>query len=284
MRAMSIDPQAPPISADPPPGSPPAAATARAGRRQARLVRSRTLTLFGGLVLCWAFFLPAVDSCGRAVYPAAELVDDVTNWDGKNPLDFAGMFSMYASPYVFGLLVAMGALFSLCGRSIVGTWFDRLALSVIGFACTTGLIAFGLELHNNGMTLTFPMDWPVVIFFTAMLFGLISLLTALRKGEAGRVSGRWTGALLGLVWFGLWLYGGGTYFGLWLSILGAALIAAGALGEAMAMARLGPWATMLRLAPCRIQFRPIDDNRCDRCGYLLIGLPTRRCPECGEPF
>ena len=23
---------------------------------------------------------------------------------------------------------------------------------------------------------------------------------------------------------------------------------------------------------------------CDRCGYLLIGLAERRCPECGTPF
>lgn len=23
---------------------------------------------------------------------------------------------------------------------------------------------------------------------------------------------------------------------------------------------------------------------CDHCGYLLIGLTERRCPECGQPF
>lgn len=25
-------------------------------------------------------------------------------------------------------------------------------------------------------------------------------------------------------------------------------------------------------------------NQCSKCGYLLIGLPTPRCPECGTPF
>ena len=25
-------------------------------------------------------------------------------------------------------------------------------------------------------------------------------------------------------------------------------------------------------------------GRCVRCGYLLIGLPERRCPECGDEF
>jgi len=24
--------------------------------------------------------------------------------------------------------------------------------------------------------------------------------------------------------------------------------------------------------------------RCENCGYLLTGLPTSRCPECGTPF
>jgi hypothetical protein len=27
-----------------------------------------------------------------------------------------------------------------------------------------------------------------------------------------------------------------------------------------------------------------DPPRCERCDYLLIGLPEPRCPECGEPF
>ena len=27
-----------------------------------------------------------------------------------------------------------------------------------------------------------------------------------------------------------------------------------------------------------------DDSRCIQCGYLLIGLKTPRCPECGTPF
>lgn len=27
-----------------------------------------------------------------------------------------------------------------------------------------------------------------------------------------------------------------------------------------------------------------EPGRCERCGYLLRGLPEPRCPECGEPF
>lgn len=30
--------------------------------------------------------------------------------------------------------------------------------------------------------------------------------------------------------------------------------------------------------------RTEPDGRCDHCGYLLKGLPLRRCPECGHPF
>src|SRR5206468_2815359 len=29
-----------------------------------------------------------------------------------------------------------------------------------------------------------------------------------------------------------------------------------------------------------IAFHPV----CDMCGYLLVGLSTNRCPECGHPF
>lgn len=28
----------------------------------------------------------------------------------------------------------------------------------------------------------------------------------------------------------------------------------------------------------------VVDYRCVRCGYLLVGLPEPRCPECGTPF
>jgi hypothetical protein len=30
--------------------------------------------------------------------------------------------------------------------------------------------------------------------------------------------------------------------------------------------------------------RQEPEARCERCGYLLRGLPERRCPECGERF
>jgi rubrerythrin len=30
--------------------------------------------------------------------------------------------------------------------------------------------------------------------------------------------------------------------------------------------------------------RDEPDGRCEHCGYLLAGLPLRRCPECGNPF
>ena len=29
---------------------------------------------------------------------------------------------------------------------------------------------------------------------------------------------------------------------------------------------------------------PDPDGRCDRCGYLLQGLPAGECPECGHTF
>jgi ribosomal protein L37E len=28
----------------------------------------------------------------------------------------------------------------------------------------------------------------------------------------------------------------------------------------------------------------VDQSECPSCGYLLFGLPTAQCPECGNPF
>jgi hypothetical protein len=44
----------------------------------------------------------------------------------------------------------------------------------------------------------------------------------------------------------------------------------------------GTW-TVYLFAKDRRQRRP-EGPRCQKCGYLLIGLPEPRCPECGTPF
>lgn len=31
-------------------------------------------------------------------------------------------------------------------------------------------------------------------------------------------------------------------------------------------------------------WRPVDPTKCRSCGYLLRGLTSLRCPECGTPF
>jgi hypothetical protein len=46
------------------------------------------------------------------------------------------------------------------------------------------------------------------------------------------------------------------------------------------MLSAGILARFLELRAMRVRL----EGRCARCGYLLRGLATRRCPECGEPF
>lgn len=43
------------------------------------------------------------------------------------------------------------------------------------------------------------------------------------------------------------------------------------------------WLTILLVGPMR-RVGVAPGPRCDRCGYLLIGLTEARCPECGHPF
>jgi hypothetical protein len=44
------------------------------------------------------------------------------------------------------------------------------------------------------------------------------------------------------------------------------------------------FAVLARLVVRRLYRVRTGDPVCDRCGYLLRGLTSARCPECGEPF
>lgn len=252
--------------------------------RKVRLARSRTTTLFGGLILFAGFFLPAVDSCNKPVYPIVDFAEAVR--DGALTSQHGpGAFSMFVSPYAFGLLAALGAGFALRGRDRAATCCSGLATAIVGFASAT----FTVSIFVDGVP--FDLFWAnsfedlcMAGLIVSMLLGLLAWIYALRAGAAGRLSARWIGAWLAIVWFAFWALGGIAYFGLWLSMFGALLIGVGAVGEAKAFCRTRTIETILRLAPCRLRYRPLDDGLCDGCGYPLVGLPERRCPECGLRF
>ncbi len=41
---------------------------------------------------------------------------------------------------------------------------------------------------------------------------------------------------------------------------------------------------LYRVSKGYLRYRRAKPGRCYECGYLLVGLPEPRCPECGTPF
>jgi len=85
----------------------------------------------------------------------------------------------------------------------------------------------------------------------------------------------------------MWLIGDGfdgTYYGLWLSIVALILILISTQAEAQIRTRCSRKRTFWNLLRCRLELYDLDGPRCFGCGYLLVRLPSHRCPECGLEF
>jgi hypothetical protein len=72
----------------------------------------------------------------------------------------------------------------------------------------------------------------------------------------------------------------------WWSMLGRARIGdyRGAFGYVVMTVLVYGIPFSLAWIASRYTNRGTREGHCSKCGYLLKGLPTRRCPECGEPF
>ncbi len=254
-----------------------------------RLRRWRVLGGFGGLLLLSAFFMPAVKGCGSPVIPAEHVwdaIDDIPSaiGDWSNFLDSATAAVSVGWPYLFGLLVVI-----ICLR---GWRFRRASEKNLGISVVVlvGILVvllgawFSWALHVYG----FP-GWEVWFLITAVVAVVSPLyfLRSIRLGTAGLLCLRWYAAMCGFVWFGLWLISGGfadTYYGLWLSIVAMILILVSTHAEARIRTRRTGLQTCWDLLRARLKLYDLDGPRCFGCGYLLIGLPTNRCPECGREF
>ena len=76
-------------------------------------------------------------------------------------------------------------------------------------------------------------------------------------------------------------------------VVTAILIFAPCIGLLILLGVNGRATTALQRAGLKVRFMGVRDdevvkllssNRCSHCGYLLIGIPSERCPECGEPI
>ncbi len=256
-----------------------------------RLRRWRVLGGFGGLLLFSAFFMPAVKGCNSPVIPAEEAVDllgEVLN-DGfaaSELLNLLAAFATYVAAYLFGLLVL---IICLRGWRFRRTSEKNLGISV---AVLVGCLSVPLALYFAAYLITQGAPWGqwdawATFFVVIAAVSPLYFLRTIRMGTAGLLCLRWYTALCGFAWFGMWLILAGfeeTYYGLWLSMVALILILVSTHAEARLRTRRTGMQTCWGLLRCRLQLHDLDGPRCFGCGYLLIGLPTNRCPECGREF
>lgn len=252
--------------------------------RLRKLRRWRMLSGLGGLALASSFFMPALEGCRRPVIPMLHAWEEL-NEQSLDIEDVLGVFICFTSAYLFGLLCLLVAL-----RGLRYDWEkERSAGKSIGLlsAATILSVTVGYSIaFTKGYTVTSWPDWPAWAF---TLFLMIYYLVSLRRGAAGRFCLRWYGAFCCIVWFGLFLIWwlierNKIYYGLWTSLAGSLCIFLAAHGEACTRAALGWWAALGKLTRCRLELSDLDGPRCRKCGYLLIGLTSHRCPECGLGF
>jgi len=214
----------------------------------ARLPTWRRLSGTGGGLLALSFFLPAVRSCNSDVVPVEELVK-VTSY-ASTASDRAGAAFMYLAPYLFGLIVLVAAALRAqaaqraLGVASLGTLASGIAMLVINFVRSA---SWGNNVDGKDLVLALPVSLSAAYLVRAAL-----------RGDGGLLCVRWFAAALCVLWFGAWVISGSARYGVVLSFLGSAAIAAGAAGELHALTGLGRWALLWRIGTASIELpRPV---------------------------
>jgi len=253
-----------------------------AGPRISRLRRAIAVQGLGGLVVAVTCFLPAVKGCSSPIVPLVEVVDtfgrgsSMKNWSGA---------TWILMPYLFGLHLLVSAVRRRRAEKVCTVPKDFVTPVLLGIwvASVVGPLVDDFD------------DWGSVAFWTEpsliMCVGGALIVCCYIACIAGRREGwplsvRWCASLLMLVWFGVWIVTNfkATYYGIWLSTAGTIAMLVGVVWEA-AIRSILPWRSALwGLVRCKLEMREMDQPYCRRCGYLLIGLTSRRCPECGTAF
>jgi len=245
------------------------------------VARRRRLQASAGLLLACTFFLPAVRSCNSNIIPAESVVELA----GDPPTDFdewlhvPSAFALYLAAYVFGAVTFITLLRHPPTRTTSGGYATAILL------CLTPICALAvwLELITSSMSGGFSsagVPHPVVLL-AAWTF--VCCARCWRRAAGGAIAIRWYTALCCVLWFAWWTCDG-ALIGVHLALAASAAILVGAYEEARLRAHRGPFRTLLALTIASLELPDPTEPQCTRCGYLLLGLTTPRCPECGTPF
>ena len=250
-------------------------ASTAARQHQLRLRRYRRIQVTGGFLLACTFFLPAVNACNSSISPYQHTMDIVTAEDHFG-LGEALLLLFHLSPYLWGLLIFLTV--AAARRSQTETPMLPLALAFAGGLALTLFLLIGNIVNGD------PMDQLFMLFATLAAISIPYWWKAVHKKEAGVLSLKWHGTICVLLWLLTLSRIYTPLYGLLLSIAGCALIATGCFLEAKLRGHRMNLFTLRSLLACAIEVHDTLDPRCRRCGYILTGLRSLRCPECGTPF
>jgi hypothetical protein len=241
---------------------------------------------FGGLVLFCTFFMPAVKGCNSPIVPFRDVCDMPSSW-GSGLLEWAWVLAVLVAPYLFGLLCTIAAIQGFAAQSGERKRTGWPAIVLFGIALLIVVSATIIEVLDQISGGSFPsIDFVELIFVAIITVSSFYYVRAIRRGGPAMLALRWYAALCCVLWFGFFFVEdfGSVCYGMYLSMAGSLMIVAGLFGEAQALLALGFRDTLKALLTCRMTIYDPARPTCVQCGYLLIGLPEPRCPECGKPF
>lgn len=283
-----------------------------------RLHTWRGVSGFGGLVLACTFFMPAVRVCNSPLVPAEEAWEAAS----ARPVEWMGVFSLYWFPYIFGGLVFAVTVRGRAGPGPVfgpgpvlgpgpvsgpesepgpasGPTSEpgpasgpgpalgpgpesaprRLGLGIAAlFAPVSVLAAASLLTSPQGVFST--ADG--ICLGAAVIGAPVYFLRSLPFTEASLLGLRWYAAGCCAAWFMCLFIHVESYYGLWVSLAAALAIAVATQQEAAIRGGCSWLKAGWRLLWNRLRIDDLEGPRCQHCGYLLIGLSSGRCPECGR--
>ncbi len=256
------------------------------------LSRWRALLGIGGALLTISFFLPesfntftlfgGFPTPSNPDVPVSEFLEEFSNI-APSVEDILGSTFKYLLPHLFGLICLLIAIRSLDFRLKVQS---NLGKSIpVFFAVMLSVMGLGTLVHLPG---SFGSDDIIayLIVLAVEILLLFLLIRCFRSKSAGSLCARWTLALFYFfyfLWFSSFIFQAPLY-GNWVSLAGTVLILLASFAEAHVRTGAGLLTCLWRLSSARVKFVDLKGSQCFECGYLLIGLTSTRCPECGLEF
>lgn len=258
-----------------------------------RLRRWRAVMIAGGLSLTISFFVPRSISTfmifpflGFLSKPATPIVplDMLVTEVGKSPASVGFLLHCvpsYLLPYVFGLWCLVIGVGSFDFRLRIQRSMGSSLLVLFGIFGLIGLTGEFYDLYLGRWRSNNLVEWLMHIAFLVM-FGVV-LARCFRRRRGGALSARFWCSLGYVLAFNFHLFQK-PLLGSRMSLIGASCVLLATFAEVHVRCRMGLLRTLWKLLSCRVQLPDLEGPQCFECGYLLFGLTSHRCPECGLPF